>query len=48
MPRVSRPWLPASARKHIECAVMRSGRRASSTISSRTMLVSGTSEVGIR
>ena len=48
MPRVSRPPLPASERKHSEWAAIRSGRRSASTICSRTMLVSGTSEVGIR
>ncbi len=48
IPRTSRPPLPASERKHIECAVMRSGRRSASTMASRTMLVSEISEVEMR
>ncbi len=47
MPRVSRPADPASERKQSVSATMRSGRPASGTISPATMLVSGTSAVGI-
>ena len=47
MPRVSLPAAPASARKHGVQAVRRSGSLASSTMDSRTRLVSGTSAVGM-
>ena len=47
MPRVSLPAAPASARKHGVSAVNRIGSSASSTIDSRTRLVSGTSAVGM-
>ena len=47
MPRVSLPAAPASARKHGVPAVTRIGSFASSVISSRTRLVSGTSAVGM-
>ena len=48
MPRVSRPALPASERKHGVCAVSLIGSSASATTVSRTKLVSVTSLVGIR
>ena len=48
MPRVSRPALPASERKHGVCAVSRIGRLASASSSPRTLLVSEISEVEIR
>ena len=47
MPRVSRPAAPASARKQSVPAVKRIGSLRSSTICSRTILVMGTSAVGI-
>ena len=47
MPRVSLPAAPASARKHGVQAVSRIGSAASSTMDSRTRLVSGTSAVGM-
>ena len=47
MPRVSLPAAPASARKDRVPAVKRSGRVFSSTMLSRTRLVSGTSAVGM-
>ncbi len=48
MPRVSRPALPASERKHGLCAVSLIGSRAASRICSRTVLVSEISLVLIR
>ena len=48
MPRVSRPALPASERKHGVCAVSRMGSCAASRICPRTVLVSGISLVAIR
>ena len=48
MPRVSRPALPASERKHGVCAVSLIGSRDSASTSSRTLLVSEISEVEIR
>ena len=48
MPRVSRPALPASERKHGVAAVMRIGSCEASRICSRTMLVRETSAVGMR
>ena len=45
---LSRPAAPASARKDRVPAVKRSGRVFSSTMLSRTRLVSGTSAVGIK
>ena len=48
MPRVSRPALPASERKHGVCAVSRIGRLASASSSPRTLLVSEISDVEIR
>ncbi len=47
IPRVSRPADPASERKQSVSAAMRIGSAASGTISPATMLVSGTSAVGI-
>ena len=48
MPRVSRPALPASERKHGLCAVSLIGSAAASRICSRTLLVSEISLVEIR
>jgi hypothetical protein len=48
MPRVSRPYDPASARKHGVWAVTASGNSAASMVSPANRLVSGTSAVGIR
>ena len=47
MPRVSRPAAPASARKQSVSAVRRIGSCFSATMSPATVLVSGTSAVGI-
>ena len=48
MPRVSRPYEPASERKHGECAVSLTGSASASRMLSRTVFVSEISEVEIR
>ena len=48
MPRVSRPALPASERKHGVCAVSLIGSASAASTCSRTVLVSEISEVEIR
>ena len=48
MPRVSRPYEPASLRKHGLWQTNFSGSASAARISPRTMLVTGTSAVGMR
>lgn len=48
MPSVSRPWLPASLRKHVEYPTYLRGRSAFSNHCFRCMAHSGCSEVAMR